>query len=933
MGLNSGEVVVGKIGDDLRMDYTAQGQTVGLAARIEQLAAPGSAYVTEHTAKLVSGFFQLRDLGSFEIKGMRDAVRVYELEGAGRMRTRLEVSQARGFTKFVGREGEMTVLETALERAIAGNAQVVGVVAEAGTGKSRLCHEFAERCRAREIRVFEGHGVAHGKTVPLLPVVEFFRGYFAITEGDTPSAARDKIAGRMLLLDEKLADGLPIMFDLLGVPDPERPVPPLDPEAWQLRLFDLFRRLARARSAREPAVLLYEDLHWFDRASDEFIANTVDAFAPGNRTLVLLNFRPEYHAAWMQRSYYQQLALAPLSTEAIDAMLRDLVGADASVKGLPKLIRERTGGNPFFIEEVVQALVEDESLAGGKGAYRLVRPVETLAVPPTVQAVLAARIDRLESREKHLLQTAAVIGREFGEPVLKRVAELPEAELPEALGKLAAAEFIYEEALYPQAEYAFKHPLTQEVAYRSQLGERRSRRHAAVATAIAELYPAQLDERAALLAQHWEEAGNALEAARWHRRAALRTEEIDPAESLPRWRKVRALLAEGAMSPETRSLRIQACRGILSAHVRVGVGEAEVDSVFAEGKALAEQASDVRLLAILSNLYGNAKGAAGDLRAYYEHASQALRLAEQTGDPVIEAAIASDAAHPFGWTGRLREAVRLTENAIALGPEDLSQGMELFGLSAYLLGLLFRGAALIDMGRIDEAARDLDRASQYPTEQPSAFVWSQAFHVVCAYRIGDASGALAHARRALERAEGRGALVEVFAQVALGIALLANREWSGTEEAERRALALARQSSVHFGLTAWALCFLAEAKLGQGDPRAALELADEALADARQSGGRLFEMDALLTRARALLGSEGVRCASEVERALAEVSAMIDETEARCRGPIVHEISAELARLRGDAATRECELREAHRLFVEMGATGHAQRLAKELTL
>jgi predicted ATPase len=219
--------------------------------------------------------------------------------------------------------------------------------------------------------------------VPLLPVVEFFRNYFGIAEGDTASAARDKIAGRMLLLDNKLADGIPVMFDFLGVPDPERPASPLDPDAAKLRLFDLLRRLGRARSAREPAVLLHEDLHGFDRASDEFIANTVDVFAPGNRTLVLLNFRPEYHAAWMQRSYYQQLALSPLSSEAIDAMLLDLVGAHTSVKRLPAVVRERTSGNPFFIEEVIQALVEDGSLAGAKGAYRLVRP--TRSTPSSIR--------------------------------------------------------------------------------------------------------------------------------------------------------------------------------------------------------------------------------------------------------------------------------------------------------------------------------------------------------------------------------------------------------------------------------------------------------------------------------------------------------------------------------------------------------------------
>ena len=259
MGLNSGEVVVGKIGDDLRMDYTAQGHTVGLAARMEQIAEAGKALLTEHTAKLVSGYFTLRGLGASRVKGMSDPLQVFELEGVGRVRGRLDVSRARGFTKFVGRSHEMAALEAALDRAVAGSGQVVGVVADPGLGKSRLCYEFAERCRAREIPVYEAHGVAHGKAIPLLPILEHLRGYFGITEQDTARGARDKIAGRMVLLDETLAEGLPIMFDFLGVPDPERPTPPLGPEARQRQFLAVIRRLGRARSAREPAVHLFED--------------------------------------------------------------------------------------------------------------------------------------------------------------------------------------------------------------------------------------------------------------------------------------------------------------------------------------------------------------------------------------------------------------------------------------------------------------------------------------------------------------------------------------------------------------------------------------------------------------------------------------------------------------------------------------------------
>src|SRR5215468_3638122 len=300
----------------------------------------------------------------------------------------------------------------------------------ANSGKSRLCYEFAERCRARDIPVYEAHGVSHGKAVPLLPILEFQRSAFGITDHDTPRAARDKIAGRMLLLDETLADGLPLMLDFLGVADPERPAPTLGPEARQRRFLDLSRRLARARSAREPAVLLFEDLHWLDRASEEYIENIVVEVAPGNRTLLLLNFRPEYHAPWMQRSYYHQLPLLPLSPEEIAELLGDLLGADPSLRRLRKIIQERTGGNPFFIEEIVQSLDETGALVGTRGAYRLGRPAEEVGMPATVQSVLAARIDRLPEREKQLLQTASVIGEKFSETILRRVADVSDGDPP-----------------------------------------------------------------------------------------------------------------------------------------------------------------------------------------------------------------------------------------------------------------------------------------------------------------------------------------------------------------------------------------------------------------------------------------------------------------------------------------------------------------------
>jgi class 3 adenylate cyclase len=636
MGLNSGEVVVGKIGDNLRMDYTALGHTASLAARMEQIAEPGKTYASEHTAALVGGLVTSLDLGRLTLKGVKEPVRVYELQGVGKLRTKLEVSRAQGFSRFVGRAGEMAALEAALARAIEGSGQIVGVVAHPGLGKSRLCFEFAERCRARGIQVYEAHGLSHGKAIPLLPVLESLRGYFGITEQDTAQAARDKIAGRMLLLDETLAKGLPIMFDLLGVPDPERPTPPLEPQARQRQFLDLMRRVGRARSAREPAVHLFEDLHWFDGASDEFIAHLVEA-SPGNRTLVLLNFRPEYHASWMERSHYQQLPLMPLGPEAIEELLRELLGTDPSVISLGTRIRERTEGNPFFIEETVQALAEAGSLEGKKGAYRLVRPAEDLALPGTVQAVLAARVDRLEEREKRVLQTAAVLGRNFSEPILRRVVELPELDLASALDKLAAGEFIYEQALYPELEYIFKHALTQEVAYHSLLNERRLTLHEQAGQAIETLFAGRLDEHLSQLAHHYCHSRNTEKAIEYSRRAGERAVQlsanVEAISHLTRALELLKTLPETAQRAQ-QELALRVALGVALRPVK-GFASPEVGSQYARARELCQQVGETpELVPVLRGLWEFYELRA-EYRTAFELGEQLLALAERVQDRAL----------------------------------------------------------------------------------------------------------------------------------------------------------------------------------------------------------------------------------------------------------------------------------------------------------
>ena len=521
MGINSGEVVVGKIGDDLRMDYTAQGHCVGLAARLEQLAAPGTLLMTESTARLVEGFFTLADVGVRAIKGVSAEIRAFELRGIGPRRTRLDPSGLRALSRLIGRETELTWLDGILARAMESNGQVVGVVGEAGVGKSRLCLEFIRRCRARGVAVHEVHCPAHGATVPWLAIRDLMRGYFGLAPDTAADAIRQTVERQLVALDAGFANAIPLVLEILGVGDSG-----YSPQRATTERASFMRRFCRLQSENRPGVVLLDDAHWIDPASDELV-QVIAASVRGTRTLMLANFRPEYKPAWMGGSHYHQLVLSPLGEEASRELLRDLLGSDGSLGELSARIVERTGGNPFFTEEVVTALAASGSLLGERGAYRLTTPIETLALPVTVQALLTARIDRLGENAKDLLRVASVIGKQFDEPLLREVSGLGEGHaLNAVLDSLQDEEFFTLVTLSPTPEYAFKHPLVREVAYVSQLGERRAQVHAAVAAALEKLRSDRLGEYASLIAHHWEASGMRFEAARWKRRAALKVANI-----------------------------------------------------------------------------------------------------------------------------------------------------------------------------------------------------------------------------------------------------------------------------------------------------------------------------------------------------------------------------------------------------------------------
>jgi len=934
LGLNSGDVVVGKIGDDLRMDYTAQGSVVGVAQRLEQLAEPGHVYVGEPTAKLVAGYFALRDLGSFELKGMHEPIRVHELQGAGVLRTRFDVSRARGLSKLVGREDEMAVLEAALARAREGNGQVLGVVAEPGVGKSRLCFELLERCRARGFPILEGRALAHGTSVPFLTMLQIFRAYYGITDQDSELAAREKVAGRLLLLDESFREDLPLVFEFHGVPDPERPAPELDAELRQRRLFAVLRRLVREGGRGEVGIQLLEDLHWLDGGSAAFLEQWVDALA-GTRNLLLVNFRPEYHAAWMQRSWYQQLPLSPLGPEATRELLRELLGSDSSVAGLADALHDRTAGNPFFTEEVVRSLVESGQLEGTKGSYRLTKSAEEIAIPATVQALLAARIDRLAEREKHVLHCAAVIGREFSLPILQRIAELPEGELAESLSRLEAAEFVFAQSLYPVAEYVFKHGLSQEVAYGTQLGERRRRLHAAVARAMEEVDAPRLDEQAAFLAHHFDQAGEALEAARWHRRAAGFAVRNDLAESRGHCARARALLVALPGSPERDGLLLRACVFLLDLGWRLGVPEGEAAELFAEGRALAERSQDPRSLAQLHLAYGYVLGNAADEEGRLREIRAALGVATRIPDGQIRSGIELRALTQMGYSlqllGRPREGLEAAEQALSLR-DAAAVGRR--RSNAYAFAVNTRAINLLLLGRLGEARREFERGVATARElgdvdgEWSAHLW----HSFLAWIAGDAEEGLTHARAALELAERLGAtMIAASALGRIGMAHLVAGKWEEAVDSFSQSLAISREHRTGLQTLVLNLAFLAEAQLGAGLGEAAQASAQEALALAQRQRVRGFECLARVSLARVLRVRQGIASRDAIGSQLDAAASIVDEAGVAAFAPFVSEERAALARANGDEAGWARWLREAQRLFAELGAAPRAARLAREL--
>jgi class 3 adenylate cyclase len=719
VGVNTGEVVVRSIRkDDLHTDYVPVGHATNLAARMEQMATPGSILITEQTQKLTEGYFALKGLGAAQIKGVEEPLNVYEVLGAGPLRTKLQVAMRRGLTRFVGRQSELDQLRQALVQARAGHGQIVGVMGEPGLGKSRLFYEF-KLTSQNGCLVLEAYSVSHGKASPYLPVIELLKGYFQIQPQDDERQRKEKIAGKVLILDRSLEDTLPYLFALLGIEDPLSTLQQMDAQIRRRRTFEAVKKLFLRESLNQPLLLIVEDLHWIDTETQGFLDTLSESVASAG-ILLLTNYRPEYRHEWGQKTYYTQLRLAPLGKEEAEEFLDGLLGSSVGarhaspLRTLTQIILEKTDCNPFFMEEVVQGLFEEGVLVrDAVGAHSGAPLPMALHIPTTVQGVLAARIDRLSAEEKALLQQLAVIGREFPLSLVRQVVLQSEAELYRLLSSLQSKEFLYEQPAFPEVEYIFKHALTQEVAYSSVLLERRRVLHERTAQAIEQLFAERLEEHYSDLAHHYSRSGNAAKAVEYLKRAGQQAMQRSAnTEAINHLTTALELLKTLPDTPERaqQELTLQIALGVPLMATK-GFAAPEVGQVYARARALCKQMGETpQLFPVLWGLWAFYHVRA-ELQTARELGEQLLSLAQSVQDPTLLV----EAHYALGLTlfnlGEVAAAKEHFEQVIALyDPQQHRSYAFLYGgFDPGVLALSYAAWVLWLLGYPDQALKRSQR--------------------------------------------------------------------------------------------------------------------------------------------------------------------------------------------------------------------------------
>ena len=848
VGINSGEVVVRSIGNDLHMDYTAVGQTTHLAARMEQMASPGSILISQRTFRLAEAGVTVQPLGARPVKGLDAPLEVYELIGAARTRSIIRAAGAQRLSLFVGRQAELERLERILGEDAKGRGQLAAVTAEPGVGKSRLVYEFVTSQLTQEWRVLESSSLSYEKSSGWAPVIELLRTYFELDDSDTAPEVAAKVSDKVLALDRDLGPAIPALLSLLDALPVDHPWHALDPRERRRRVLDALTRLVVRESDQRPLVLVLGNLQWVDTETQAFLDALLERVEAA-RLLLLVDYRPEFAHQWGSQPGFNEVPVPLLSREAAEELLRALLGPDQALAPLRSLLIQRSGGNPYFLEEIVRTLTETKVLVGERGAYRLAGRLEDLQVPATVQAVLAARIDRLPYDEKLLLQSAAVIGLDVPFALLETVTDLSGDRLRSALAHLQGAGFLEETRLFPDLEYRFRTALTRDVGYESLLREQRRRLHARIVEAIETLYRDRLPSWIDQLAHHTLRGEVWLKAEMYNQQIGQRAvARAANAEAVRGFEAALQAIGRLAQTHETLARAIDLRLELRPPLLQLGRLD-DVLTVSREAERLARELGDEQRLARVYTYLVNYHYLKGETSAALDYGARCLAVGEATGDIALQTLARQYLGQSYHVQGDYPRAEGvLHENLAALDGSPAG--------TSYVASCAWLAFSMTERGDLRTANACLDRALR--AAEASQHSWNQAiawtFAGLVSIREGHLAQALLPLQRSLELSRRKGLKMwEPIPSSLLGLAFVRMGHVTEGLRLLEESVTLSRDLGIRAYYPLWMLN-LAEGYLAAGKSTQAAETAREALELARTSGERGHE-----AYAHHLLGEIAVR--------------------------------------------------------------------------
>jgi class 3 adenylate cyclase/predicted ATPase len=883
VGIHSGPVVVGTLGNNLRVEFKAVGDTVNLASRMEGLAEPGATYVTENTFKLTEGIFQFEALGEKKFKGKKEPIKVYRVIAPSTGRTRFDVNAERGLTPFVGRERELELLLDGFERSKSGRGQSFSIVSEAGLGKTRLLFEFRKAVFGEDMMFLEGRCLSYSRGVAYHPVIDILKANFDIRESDRDLEIKEKVKKGLKILRADEASTLPYFLELFSVKESGIDKIPLSPEARKDRIIEAVKRITIKGSEIRPLVLAFEDLHWVDKSSEDVLKYLLESI-PGARVLMIFTFRPEFVHTWGGKSYHSQLNLNRLSNRESLAMVSYLLGKEEIDRGLEELILEKTEGVPFFIEEFIRSLQDLKVIELKDNRYRIAKDIKEATIPATVQDVIMARVDSLPEGTKELLQTVSAVGSEFSYNLAKRLTGFTEQKLLSQLSVLKDSELLYERGIYPQSTYIFKNVLTQEVTYQSLLQSTRQKYHRKIAQVLGKNFPDTLETQPEHLAHHFTEAGlNEQAVGYWHQAGERATRRSAHAEAISHLTKALELLKTLPDTPERsqRECMLQLALGLPLTATK-GYGAPDVEHTYTRARELCQQAGvqSFRALFGLWRFYL--------LRAKYgiarEIGEQLHTQARSAKDPMLLVA----AHRALGAT-----LFYLGEMALAL--EHFEQGMALYDPQHH--------HSYVSLDVVDPA------------------VACQSYAAWALWWIGYPDQALEKSHEALTPAQ---ELAHPFS-LALALSFAAwlhqfRRERQAAQERAEATLTISTEQSFPLWL-GWGMTVRGWALVEQGQGQEGIAQIRQGLTSWRSTGSELGlpYFLALLAEAYGKVGQ-----AEEGFKVLAEALVVVNKSEERWYEAELHRLKGELLRQNGQT---EAEVEACFHQAVDMARRQSAKSL------